>query len=113
MTQTDDSFRDEYKPLHIPAHYNFNDAEQERVLFALAQIGSGTIIDVANELTILEPGTAIDEFIIAATTVLTSLHQKGLLKGIGTGNDIRYNLSKITEANDGAVNPDKLAPGLD
>lgn len=113
MTKTDESFRDEYKPLHIPAHYDFNDDEQERVLFALAQIGSGTIIDVANELVTLEPGNTIEELIIVATNVLTPLYQKGLLKGVDTGNEIKYNLSKITEANDGAVDPDLLAPGLD
>jgi len=113
MTKSDDSFRDEYKPLHIPAHYNFNDAEQDRVIFALAQIGSGSIIEVANKLATLEPGTPIDKFMLAATNVLTSLYQKGLLKGIDTSSGIQYNLSKITEANEGAVDPDLLAPGLD
>ena len=113
MIITDDSFRDEYKPLHIPAHYNVTDTEQDRVLFALAQIGSGTVTDVANELVSLQPGTPVDEFIATATSVLNPLYQKGLLKGSGEGNDIQYNLSKITEANDGAVDPDLLAPGLD
>jgi len=113
MSISDDSFREKFKPLHIPAHYDFNDPEKDRVLFALASIGKGTIIEVVNEMVILEPGTSADDFIAAATNVLTNLYETGLLKGIEVNGDMEYNLSKITEANDGAVDPDLLAPGLD
>jgi hypothetical protein len=113
MSIPDDSFHEQYKPLPIPAHYDFNDPEQDRVLFALANIGKGTVIEVVNEMAILEPGTPVEDFIDAAASVLNNLYQKGLLKGVEVDGDMEYNLSKITEANDGAVDPDLLAPGLD
>jgi hypothetical protein len=113
MSVSDEFFREQYKPLHVPAHYDFNASEQDRVLFALAIIGKGTVIEVANEMVKLEPGTTTDDFIEPVAYELTSLYDKGLLKGIEVNGDMEYNLSKITEANDGAVDPDLLAPGLD
>ena len=44
---------------------------------------------------------------------LTNLYELGLLKGSEVNGEMEYNLSKITHANDGAVDPDLLAPGLD
>jgi hypothetical protein len=113
MTLSDDSFREAYKPLHIPAHYDINDPEQDRVLFALAQIGKGTVTDVAAEMAQLETGVDMDSFKVIASDVLTYLYELGLLKGSEVNNEMEYNLSKITHANDGAVDPNLLAPGLD
>lgn len=109
MTVSDDSFRESFKPLHVPAHYDLNDPEQDRILFALAQIGKGTVRDIANEMTVLEPTGDIENFIIHATNVLIPLFKKGLLKGKEVNGDIEYNLSKITDANDGTVDPEVQA----
>ena len=113
MTMTDDTFREAYKPLHIPAHYDVHASDQDRVLFALAQIGTGTINDVATEMAQLEAGIDVESFKAVATDVLTRLYDQGLLKGSEVNGEMEYNLSKITHANDGAVDPDLLAPGLD
>lgn len=113
MTLSDESFREAYKPLHIPAHYDINDTEQDRVLFALAQIGIGTVNDVATEMAQLEESINVESFKIVAGDVLTRLYEQGLLKGSEVNGEMEYNLSKITHANDGAVDPDLLAPGLD
>ncbi len=113
MTLSDDSFRKAYKPLHVPAHYDINDPEQDRVIFALAQIGFGTVTDVATEMAQLEAGVDVDSFKVLASDVLTNLYELGLLKGSEVNGEMEYNLSKITHANDGAVDPDLLAPGLD
>ena len=113
MTLSDDSFREAYKPLHVPAHYDINDPEQDRVVFALAQIGIGTVNDVATELAQLESGVDVESFKVLASDVLTNLYELGLLKGSEVNGEMEYNLSKITHANDGAVDPDLLAPGLD
>lgn len=113
MTLSDESFREAYKPLHIPAHYDINDPEQDRVLFALAQIGIGTVEDVATEMAQLEEGIDVESFKVIANDVLTHLYEQGLLKGSEVNGEMEYNLSKITHANDGAVDPDLLAPGLD
>jgi hypothetical protein len=45
--------------------------------------------------------------------VLTDLYDKGLLSGRYEHGHMYYNLAKVTGANDGAVNPELLAPGLD
>ena len=113
MTMSDDKFREAYKPLHIPAHYDMHDSEQDRVLFALAQIGIGTANDVATEMSQLEAGIDVESFKVIAADVLTHLYDQGLLKGSEINGEMEYNLSKITHANDGAVDPDLLAPGLD
>jgi len=110
---SDDRFRETYKPLHIPAHYDVHDSEQNRVLFALAHIGIGTAKDVATEMAHFESGIDADSFKAVATEVLTRLYDQGLLKGSDANGEMEYNLSKITHANDGAVDPDLLAPGLD
>jgi hypothetical protein len=110
---SDESFREAFKPLQIPAHYDLNGTEEDRVLFALAQIGEGTVTEVAAEMAALEPGTGAENFIGMVKGVLTGLYDKGLLKGSDSNGQIHYNLSKITEANDGAVDPELLAPGLD
>ena len=113
MTLSDDSFREAYKPLHIPAHYDVHASEQDRVLFALAQIGMGTVTDVATEMAQLESGIDVDSFKVIAGDVLTHLYELGLLKGSDSSGEMEYNLSKITHANDGSVDPDLLSPGLD
>lgn len=110
---SDDIFREAYKPLHIPAHYDVHASDQDRVLFALAQIGIGTVNDVATEMAQLEAGIDVESFKVIASDILTHLYDQGLLKGSDINGEMEYNLSKITHANDGAVDPDLLAPGLD
>ena len=106
MSISDEQFREEYKPLHIPAHFKDAISQQDKVVFALAQVGEGTAADVTNELR--DNGSAIN-----AESTLKQLFDKGLIKGEEVNGEMSYNLSKITHANDGAVNPDLLAPGLD
>jgi hypothetical protein len=106
MSISDEDFREEYKPLHIPAHFKDAVSEQDKVVFALAQIGEGTAAEVTNELS--DNGAAIN-----AKPTLNHLFDKGLIKGEEVNGKMTYNLSKITHANDGAVDPDLLAPGLD
>ena len=106
MSISDEDFREEYKPLHIPAHFKDAVTEQDKVVFALAQIGEGTAAGVTKELS--SNGATIN-----AEPTLKYLFDKGLIKGEEVNGEMSYNLSKITHANDGAVNPDLLAPGLD
>lgn len=106
MSISDEEFREEFKPLHIPAHFKDAITEQDKVVFALAQIGRGTAADVNKQL--LNNGSNIN-----AEAVLTHFFNKGLIKGEEDNGVMNYNLSKITHGNDGAVNPGLLAPGLD
>ncbi|MGZ3872904.1 MAG: hypothetical protein ACXVJD_08295 [Mucilaginibacter sp.] len=113
MALSDEEFREEYKPVQIPSTYFPEDTQENKIIFALSELGEGTVTEVITKLEELEP-TIKDEQLVAITKqVLTSLYDKGLLKGTDKGGTMHYNLSKITEQNDGAVDPDKLAPGLD
>lgn len=113
MELTDEEFREEYKPLYIPAHYLEADTQENKVVYALAQLGEGSATDVMKKLEELEPNIGTEQFAALAKQVLTGLYNKGLIKGEDRNGVMHYNLAKITGANKGAVNPDLLAPGLD
>jgi hypothetical protein len=110
---TDEEFRSEFKPLQVPPAYERAQSVTDKVVFALADIGEGTAEAVVRHIEWLDPD-ADHKMVIAKThEVLTVLFQKGLLGGREDNGDLIFNLHKITEANDGATNPDLLAPGLD
>jgi hypothetical protein len=113
MSSTDQDFRDEFKPLHIPAHYMPSDSDEDKVIYALAQIEQGTAEEVAIAISKHDSSIDLDYFKTKAGSILHVLYDKGLIKGTTTGETTTYNLSKITHANDGAVDPELLAPGLD
>jgi predicted transcriptional regulator len=108
MKLSDEEFREEYKPLYIPAHFEQEDTQQNKIIFALAQLGEGSAEDVIKELETLQPGITDEQVIVMTKTVLADLYGKGLLKGEEHNGQMRYNLSKITEANDGAADPESL-----
>ncbi|MDB4921526.1 hypothetical protein [Mucilaginibacter sp.] len=113
MELSDEEFREEYKPIQIPSAYFPGDTQENKIIFALSELGEGTVTEVISKLEELEPAIKDDQLVALAKHILTSLYDKGLLKGTDRAGIMHYNLSKITEANDGAVNPDNLAPGLD
>jgi hypothetical protein len=113
MTMTDEEFREEYKPLQVPAHFEVADTQQNKMIFALAQIGEGTADEVIAELEKLESAALGEQNRLFVKTTLASLYDHGHLTGSETAGQVHYNLSKITRANDGAADPDLLAPGLD
>jgi hypothetical protein len=113
MTLTDEEFREEYKPLYVPARYDAADNLQNKMIFALAQIGDGTAEDVIKELDSLEPGSSNEHVSTFVNVTLNDLFKNGHLTGSEKNGVLHYNLSKITRANDGATDPDLLAPGLD
>jgi hypothetical protein len=110
---TDDEFREEYKPIQIPAHYDVAESQEHKVIFALAQIGEGTADDVIEALENLEKGITNDQLKAIVPQILNSHYEKGLLSGNEKDGILYFNLHKITQANDGSTNPDLLAPGLD
>ncbi|MFD2145828.1 hypothetical protein [Mucilaginibacter antarcticus] len=44
MIQSDEDFREEFKPLHVPAHFLEVDTQENKIIFALAQSGEGVPI---------------------------------------------------------------------
>lgn len=108
MTLTDEEFREEYKPLHVPAHYDTADTLQNKMIFALAEIGDGTAEDVIAELEKLEPGVGDEQNRAFVKTTLASLFDHGHLTGSEKKGHMNYNLSKITQANDGKTEPNQI-----
>ena len=100
---TDEEFREEYKPLQVPAHYDAADTRQNKMIFALAQIGEGTAEDVIAELEKLEAGITTEQNRAFVTTALANLFEHGHLTGSEKAGRMHYNLNKITQANDGGA----------
>lgn len=100
MSLTDEEFREEYKPLQVPAHYDEADTLKNKMIYALAQIGEGTADEVIAELGKLEPGTNNKQSRAFVKTTLAALFEHGHLTGTEQAGQMHYNLSKITRAND-------------
>jgi hypothetical protein len=113
MALTDEEFREAYKPLAIPSHYDPVDTQENKIIFALAELGEGAVTDVIGELERLEPGILNAQMIAMIKQVLTHHFDQGLLNGEERQGKMYYNLAKITHANGGSVDPVLLAPGLD
>jgi hypothetical protein len=110
---TDKEFREEYKPLQVPAHFDAEALIADQTLYALGQLGSATADEVVNKLKELHNADCGKDVIAEVHRLLTEWHTKGLIAATDDDGGLRYNLQKVTEANDGHVNPDLLAPGLD
>ena len=110
---TDKEFREEYKPLQVPAHFNAQADLTEQTLYALGQLGHATADEVISKLKELHGKDAGKDAIAQVHTQLTEWHTKGLIAATDDEGGLRYSLQKVTEANDGHVNPELLAPGLD
>lgn len=110
---TDKEFREEYKPLQVPAHFDAESSIADQTLYALGQLGTATADEVAGKLMELHNDEAGKDLIGGVHNILTEWHSKGLIAVTNEDGGLRYSLQKITEANDGHVNPDLLAPGLD
>ena len=113
MVLTDDEFREAYKPLQVPAHYAEALTQKQKVIFALAQIGSGTAGDVIAQMEKLEAGKMDGHLKTATKHILISLFEQGHITGGDHDGGLHFNLSKITSENSGSVDPHKLTPGLD
>lgn len=109
----DEAFREAFKPIQIPAHYDADYSDHDKIIFALASIGKGALEDVIDELIRLDSSIDAHKYYDIAKSILSKLFKKGLINGSENNGVMCYNLSKITHANDGAVDPGLLAPGLD
>jgi hypothetical protein len=113
MALSDEEFREAFKPLQVPADYSAAKSQQDEILFALAQLGEGTSRDVTDQLVKLEPRNKNDQLFEQTDELLKSLFEKGLLNGGDKNGELYYNLSKVTHANNGTVDPDLLLPAVD
>jgi hypothetical protein len=103
---SDDAFNEEFKPLHIPSAYQAGDSWKDKVVFALAELGAGTADDVAAGLLKYDGGLDNAEVKEQAIAILTTLFNKGLIKGSQLHHGMLYNLSKILIQNSGSTHPE-------
>jgi hypothetical protein len=113
MSLTDEEFRQEHKPLQVPAHYDPADTLQNKMIFALAQIGEGTAQSIIAQMEKLESGLSDEQSRAFVKMTLSTLFEHGHLTGSEKDGQMHYNLSKITQANDGATDTESLASGPD
>ncbi|UEG54530.1 hypothetical protein LLH06_06095 [Mucilaginibacter daejeonensis] len=108
MNKADQPFNEDFKPIAPPGSYSSDGEWQDKVLYVLAQLGSGTAPDVAAKLMEYEPDTAPQELHRHAEQILTGLYEKGLIKGSEQDGEVTYDLSKITVPNSGGTDPELL-----
>lgn len=106
MNSSDESFLEEYKPLHVPHEYDADAGVQNNVVYALAQLKEATAHEVAIKLSAFEPETPPFIHEKNAEDILRYLFNKGLIKAINKDGELCYNLSKIETPNSGKA--DKL-----
>ena len=94
MSVSDEEFLNEFKPLHVPPYFNPADSKQDQVVYALAQIGSGSAEDVILELS--RHGSSVDP-----VPYLEVLFDKGLIRGKLADGVMQYDLAKEITPNDG------------
>ncbi|QJD95172.1 hypothetical protein HH214_04390 [Mucilaginibacter robiniae] len=108
MNKADQAFNEEFKPVFPPEAYHAEASWQDKVLFALSQLGAGNAPEVATKLAEFETqenATALNQH---AEEVLQGLYKKGLIKGHEQSDGLQYDLSKITRPNTGGTDPDLL-----
>ena len=67
------------KPLAIPGRYRENDTEENKVIYALSQIGEGSAEDVGVKISELDSSIEPGGFTHTAEPVLRSLCDRGLI----------------------------------
>ncbi|SFC30654.1 hypothetical protein SAMN05421747_10830 [Parapedobacter composti] len=93
------------RPLQVPAKYAPQASLKDRVVFALADIGSGTAEQIVQRLTELsDPDADVD----AVEPVLERLFDQGLINGTEERRGRVYDLAKVTRPHRGHVNPDSI-----
>ncbi|QNL48626.1 hypothetical protein H8S90_17800 [Olivibacter sp. SDN3] len=105
MDKQDEMFNEAYKPIHVPANFNKNDSLQDQLIFALAEIGKGSVKAIAEKLSELGGRSTKSEDLADFDHILTDLYDRGLIKGSEQEGRMVYNLSKETVPHKGNVNP--------
>jgi len=106
MDKQDELFNEAYKPIHVPANFNKTDSLRDQLIFSLAEIGQGSVSEIADKLVELTGKEKVDETELADyDEILSDLYNRGLIKGSEEDGTVVYNLSKETVAHKGKINP--------
>jgi predicted transcriptional regulator len=90
-----------FEPIHVPYKYNEQDSAEQKLIFALGQLGEGTVNEIVTKLKQVNPNEEIAE--TEAATILEDLYDQGLIKAEHHENQLSYNLSKIVKPNTGTT----------
>lgn len=88
-----------FEPIHVPYRYNEKDSTEQKVIFALGQLGEGTVNEIIIKLKQVNADETITE--TEAAEILKNLYDQGLIKGEEHQGQLSYNLSKIEKPNTG------------
>jgi len=94
------------RPLQVPAAYHPKASLEERAVFALAYLDSGTARQVTTKLEELGDADATEAEI---SKILDGLFDKGLVNGSERAGQRVYDLAKVTRPHSGHVEPDPPA----
>lgn len=88
-----------FEPIHVPYRYNKQDSNEQKIIFALGQLGEATAKEVFSKLKQVNADEKITEN--EAEMILKELNNQGLIKAEDHNNKFHYNLSKILKPNSG------------
>ncbi len=92
------------RPLRVPAEHDPKAPLEERAVYALAYLKSGTARQVAAKLAELGDGDAEE---VQVKQILDALFEKGLVNGSDRKRNRTYDLAKVTRPHHGNVEPDR------
>ncbi|RYE36437.1 MAG: hypothetical protein EOP42_03330 [Sphingobacteriaceae bacterium] len=98
------------EPLHVPYRYQEQDSPEQKVIYALGQLGEANPQEIIAKLQKSNPQETLTE--TAAETILKNYFDQGLIKGDDEHGSFRYNLSKILKPNTGRTNIEGLEEEL-
>lgn len=98
------------EPLHVPYRYQEQDSPEQKVIFALGQLGEANPQEIMDKLLKSNSQETLTE--MEAETILKNYFDQGLIKGDNEHGSFRYNLSKILKPNSGRTNIEGLEEEL-
>ncbi len=88
-----------FEPIHVPYRYNEQDTPEQKVIFALGQLGEATAAEIINKLKQVNADEIVTE--VEAEKILKERYEQGLIKAEKHTEGTSYNLSKIVKPNSG------------
>ena len=94
------------EPIHVPYKYNEQDEPEQKVIFALGQLGEGTANEIITKLKQINSAEEITAN--KAEEILKEYYDQGLIKAEDHQGKKSYNLSKIIKPNAGRTDLDGI-----
>ncbi|WP_419800681.1 hypothetical protein [Mucilaginibacter sp.] len=98
------------EPLHVPYRYQEDDSPEQKVIFALGQLGEANTEEIMAKLMTYNPQENLTE--TEAATILKNYFDHGMINGGTEHGSFRYNLHKILKQNSGRTNIEGLEEEL-